>query len=155
MSADLASQVGLPPAVAEMRLEIARLAAACDYEGLESLALEGRDFFSFSFGADESPAEYWRRDDRRFEVLATLVKVFELPYVTSDLQESPEEPKSVVYSWPSANGPNPTDEDWQLLIDAGLYNEREVRRMQQFGGYIGYRIGIVEDGDWIYFIAGD
>ncbi|HEX2241501.1 MAG TPA: hypothetical protein VHJ82_10230 [Actinomycetota bacterium] len=155
LDSELGDQEGLPPAVADVRLEIARLAVACDYDGLETLALDGRDFFSFSFGADESPGRYWRRDDRRYETLATLVRLFELPYVTSDFQESPDEPTIVVYSWPSANGPNPTEEDWQQLIDAGLYTENEVEQMKDFGGYIGYRIGILEDGDWIYFIAGD
>jgi hypothetical protein len=33
--------------------------------------------------------------------------------------------------------------------------DAEIQGWREFGAYIGYRIGIREDGTWIYYLAGD
>ena len=61
------------------------------------------------------------------------------------------------YAWPSAYEETPTDEDWQAVVDAGLYTQAEVEQMQgpTSTGYLGYRTAITPDGDWQFFVAGD
>lgn len=36
-----------------------------------------------------------------------------------------------------------------------LYTEENFEGFARFGGYIGYRVGITEQGEWIFFVAGD
>lgn len=49
----------------------------------------------------------------------------------------------------------PTSEP-TTLSDAGLYTEEELDLMRRGGGgYLGYRVSITADGDWILPVAGD
>jgi hypothetical protein len=36
-----------------------------------------------------------------------------------------------------------------------LFTEDELQSFADFGSYIGYRVGIWENGDWSFFVAGD
>ena len=36
-----------------------------------------------------------------------------------------------------------------------LYDEDDFATFSDFGGYIGYRLGITENGEWSFFVAGD
>lgn len=145
---------GLPAPVEEMRREIIDAAIACDLQRLEDLALAGSQGFTFSYGADPSPARHWRRAERHEDVLATLVNILRLEPVEDQFgtSEGDDEPG---YSWPAAYQDSPSAADWRELIEAGIYTRSEVRRMKQFGSYIGYRAGITRSGDWIFFVAGD
>ena len=50
-------------------------------------------------------------------------------------------------------GGDPSDADWE---DVGeLHNEEEIASMKEFGGYVGYRVGMTKDGDWAFFVEGD
>lgn len=40
------------------------------------------------------------------------------------------------------------DADWRVLLDAGVLTGQEVAAMKKFGGDIGYRVGIADDGTW-------
>lgn len=152
-------QPELPPAVGEMRERIVRAALQCDYGALNALALDGRDFFSYSFGdPDEEPGEYWRMIEEakprfRQPVLRLLVQTLDLSYCTQRFEFPDDEGMVTQYAWPSAHCDTPTNEQWAEL--EGLYTDEEIQAMKDFGGFIGWRIGILEDGDWIYYIAGD
>jgi hypothetical protein len=150
MTATPVQQDGLPLEVADTRRRILELAVECDYEGLEALALEGREFFSFSFGGGTSPAQYWRRAEKGGEpVMRNLVTVMNIDYKRAEGFDDIER----LFAWPSASY-DPTGEDWQKLIDSGLMTSEEVQGMKEVG-YIGWRAQITNDGDWITFIAGD
>jgi len=124
-----------------------------DETGLVDLALEhGR--FTYSFGGYSPPSreellDAWGRTD--FE---NMITVLDLPYGTKETQLEPDV-YSTIYVWPSAFGDNPTDADWQAVEDSGLHTAEEIEQMHEFGGYTGWRIGITEDGDWLFFVAGD
>lgn len=154
MSAELTDQ-DLPPAVADMRARIAQATVACDYDELAELALAGDEFFSYSFGEDGDPAGYWRRleedPDNDEEPMATLVKLLNLRHCVNDSAGA----EVTLYSWPSASCTQPTDEDWDELIESGISTEEEVEDFKEFGSYIGWRVGIAEEGDWLSYIAGD
>jgi hypothetical protein len=152
-------QPELPPAVREMRERIVNAALRCDYDALNALALDGRDVFSYSFGdPDEEPGEYWRMIEEakprfREPVVSLLVQTLDLSYCTQRFEDPDGKGMVTQYEWPSAQCDAPTDEQWAEL--EGLYTDDEIQTMKDFGGFIGWRIGILEDGDWISYVAGD
>src|SRR5918996_2379503 len=142
LSADLPEQPGLPQPVVETRRAIAEAAAACDYEGLERLALSDGTF-TYSFGEGDGPAAFWRdAEARREEPLALLVRLLDLPHVKGGR----------VYTWPSAAGAREPDQDWESL--EAVFTEEEIDSWRRFGAYIGYRVGITASGEWAFYVAG-
>lgn len=145
------SQPGLPAAVAEVRDAIAAAATDCDFERLEELAA---DRFTYSFGDGGSPAAHWRRQEaegRPPEPLRFLVELLDR------LHGTVESEGSTTYVWPSAFA----HDDWADVPAADrdalrpLYGEEDFEFFERFGGYVGYRVGITEGGDWVFFVAGD
>jgi hypothetical protein len=153
------SQPDLPPAVEEMRGRIVDAALRCDFEALTTLALEGRDFFSFSFGdPEEEPGEFWRNSENakpalRQPVLSLLVQTFDLSYCTDRFDDPDGEGTVTSYTWPAASCTDPTDKDWAEL--ESLYSDEEIEAWKDFGSFIGWRIDVLDDGDWTSYIAGD
>lgn len=149
----------LPTAVVEMRARIVQAALRCDYDALNALALDGRDFFSYSFGdPNEEPGDYWRRIEEekprfRQPVLRLLVQTLDLSFCTDQFEDPDGEGTVTQYAWPAASCATPTDEQWAELED--LYSEEEIEDMKDFGSFILWRIGIYDDGDWTFYIAGD
>ena len=143
-----APQPGLPRAVAEKRDAISRAAKANDYEAIEALLGPGRFEYTFGGPVEGGPTAYWRQleqttDERPLE---TLHAILELPYTT----------ERGIYVWPFA-----FDRDLSTLSSAEramlhtILTPRELREMQRFTDYIGWRVGIRPDGRWIYFVSGD
>ncbi len=143
---------GLPAAVARMRAEIVEAAAACDYARLEELAEGGGSRFTFSFGGGDDAAGYWRASEEGGgEPLRRLVGVLNQSHATVARADPPQ------FVWPSAFA----YEDWgdvppqDRAALAELYSNEELRHFQQFGSYLGHRVGITAAGDWLFFVAGD
>jgi hypothetical protein len=44
---------------------------------------------------------------------------------------------------------------WPPQITHPQDREEDFERFEQFGGYLGYRIGITADGGWRFFVSGD
>lgn len=147
---------GVPAAVEKMRSQIIVAAIACDYETLEEIALAEGEGFSFSYGGDESPGRFWRqreREARRFgeptsEYMRYLVSILDLPYCKESGPDG-----EVYYVWPRVHCSARTASDWDDL--EGLYTDEQIEMMRTGDSYLGFRVGILEDGDWVYFIAGD
>ena len=149
---DLQPQPGLPSPVADMRRRIAAAATACDFDALADLARQGAGSFTHSFGDSGDPGAFWRREERAGrEPLRFLVEVLRRPYRTT------EHEGVVRYAWPAAF----TYSSWNDVPRADrealkpLYDERDIARFEQFGGYVGYRVVMLADGDWTAFVAGD
>jgi hypothetical protein len=142
----------LPPAVAEVRERVFAAAIACDYDTLEEIALERGEGFTFSYGGGTDASEHWRSVEEagteRPLPMVALAKILAIPHSRNE---------SGSYAWPSAYEQTPTDEDWQAVVDAGLYTQAEVEQMQgpESTGYLGYRTAITPDGGWQFFVAGD
>jgi len=139
----------LPEPVAEVRGRVFDAAVACDYEELERIALEKGEGFTFSYGGETSAADYWRGlEEEGTELpMRALVTILSLPFTRNEAGS---------YAWPSAYDESPADEDWQALVDSGLYTQAEVDTMkQQNTGYLGWRTAITPDGDWQFFVSGD
>jgi hypothetical protein len=138
----------LPEAVASVRRRIFDAAIACDFDALQAIALEQGEGFTFSYGAETSAADFWRGLEESGETpMLDLVRIISIPYTRNE---------SGSYAWPSAYEERPADEDWQALVDAGLYTQAEVDEMRaQNTGYLGWRTAITAEGDWQFFVAGD
>ena len=151
-SGPLAEQEELPTPVAETRNAIAEAATACDYEALANLALRGSEEFTYSFGERGDPGRFWRREEQRGEEpLRFLVELLDRPLATQRVRGT------VHYVWPSAFDYR----DWTGVPEVDgealrpLYGDEDFAGFEEFGAYLGYRVGITEEGDWIFFVAGD
>jgi len=143
----------LPPVVADVRRRVFNAAVACDYEALEEVALEEGEGFTYSYGADESAAAFWRDREEAGEEepgpkpMRALAAILAMPFTRNETGS---------YAWPTAYQESPADADWQAIVDAGLYTQAQVDSMKSGGsGYLGYRTAITADGDWQFFVAGD
>lgn len=148
LEAQLSDQDGLPEVVADTRQAIADAATHCDYERLEELTA---DQFTYSFGAEGDASGFWRRGELRgSEPLRYLVELLDRPHARIDAGG----PR---YVWPSAFA----YDAWEDVPEADrealrpLYDDDDFARFEQFGGYTGYRVGISEAGEWLFFVAGD
>jgi hypothetical protein len=148
-SSELMEQPGLPLAVAEKRAAIFAAARTCDWPTLQSLLGEG---FSYTFGIDTDPIAYWQERETAGEpVMYYLAELLNRPYAILEAEGGPS-----YYTWPSAfvtEWSAVPEADRQALLP--LYDDADFASFAEFGGYYGYRIGIVEPGTWVYFIAGD
>jgi hypothetical protein len=137
-----------------MREDIFEAALACDFQALESLAMAGAPEFNYSFGEPATggtPGAYWQEAEERGETpLADMVKVLNLPGRTTGAGADQ------LYVWPFAQAL-----DWQNLSEEDRtslgvhFTESEIAEWAESGSYLGYRLGIKPDGDWLYFVAGD
>jgi len=143
----LVEQPDLPADAASMRAAIFAAAVACDWEAMRSLLAED---FMFSFGGLGDAVAYWQElelfDEQPMRYLAGLLNRPSAVQVVSDVD---------YHVWPSA-----FVIEWTAVPDADrealrpLYGDDDFAMFSDFGGYFGYRVGIV-DGTWVYFIAGD
>ena len=149
-------QEGLPEPVAETRRAIAEAAVGCYIDALGRLAgvgpngREGPELItSFGGGGFMNIVEW---EDDGDESLALLVKLLDLPYAVQDYEDLPR-----YYLWPSAF----VYDTWEEIPPADLealrtiYTDEELDEIAAFGSYAGWRIGITEDGEWRFFVAGD
>jgi hypothetical protein len=148
----LAQQEALPERAAEMREAVHEAAVACDYGHLEVLARANGDRFTFTFGDADGPTAYWREQEASGdEPLRFLAEMLQRPFGEVTLGEG------VVYVWPSAA----TYESWADIPPEAqdalrpLYGDEDFALFEEFGAYSGYRVGITDAGDWLYFVAGD
>lgn len=137
----------LPDAVEQTRAELLAEAETGDYEQLRPLVPEQ---FSYTFGGpvEGGPIAYWQQleQDEGISSIAILADLLQLPFTYYQGN----------YVWPfafplMANELTPADRE--LLRDVG--GEDMSDDFLPDGGYIGWRVGIEPDGDWIFFIAGD
>ncbi|MGH2757415.1 MAG: hypothetical protein ACRDI3_06475 [Actinomycetota bacterium] len=161
---ETAARRDLPAAVRNTMTAIVEAARTCDYDELERIAYEGNAGFNYSFGGGNEPARDWKRieneDDPelREEVTSIMITLLNMRHAVDCYSASIgcAAGDEGLYIWPRAFGPDPTDRDWQEIVDVGLYTQEEVDQMRESGiGYSGYRIGILKDGDWLFFVAGD
>lgn len=143
---------GLPGPVAETYTAIIEALLNCDFEELGRLASDGERDFTYSFGGSEDPAGFWSGQTPDSETIQFLAAIMLKSFGATEDAFGTDEPIDL-YFWPAVFGPDPTDEQWDEVRD--LYSDEEIDQMKDFGGYIGLRSGIAEDGEWMFFVAGD
>ncbi len=137
----------LPLSVADTRDAILEAAHARDYAALRVLLDPA--FFSYSFGDKGDPIAYWKKleDDGEVPILGDI-----LPVVLS----WPFARQGDTYVWPSAQGKAPSA--WTEIDRAALshlYTDEDIAGFEKAGAYLGYRVGIRDDGTWMFFVEGD
>lgn len=139
----------IPEPVVEKLRQIINTAPTCNFEALESITAE---FFTASFGGGE-PAELWTNEEEQgYEPMYWLMAILDLPHATMETSDG------LMYIWPAAaahDGPWDTTPEADQEALRALYDDDDFESFAQFGGYIGYRVGITENGDWSFFVAGD
>jgi len=145
-------QAELPQAVAAMRTAIRTAAKVCDYDELAALALAGDSQFTYSFGSGGAPAAFWRGAEAAGRApMRTLIEILDAPFASRPVEAGTQ------YVWPSAYAYErwddvPAAERKDLMR---LYGEEDILRFEQFGSYLGERVGITAGGDWLFFVGGD
>ena len=145
-------QSELPEPVSTTRMAIIDAARACDYDRLAELALAGDSTFTYSFGGGGRPAAFWREAEAAGQApLRTLVELLDGPSATRGSGGTTQ------YLWPAAYA----FERWEDVPASAredlrrMYGDDDLLRFEQFGSYVGHRVGITESGDWIFFVGGD
>lgn len=138
---------GLPSAVAATRDAIIAAAASCDFAALERLA--GMPFTtSYGSGGSENLA-LWH--DQGLEPTRTLLLLLDMRHAT--VQGENED----IFVWPAAHGYESWDQVTEEDLDelARIHTEGELDLFARSGTYMGWRTGIDENGNWLFFVAGD
>jgi hypothetical protein len=143
----LATQAGLPEVVEAKRQAIYKAAQSRDYDKLAALTSTP---FHYSFGGpiEGGFAAYLKlaaETERKsaFDVIPILLK---LDYAK----------QGNLYVWPEVfvkTAAEWTSEDSAQMRE--LLTLEEIEGYRKFGSYAYYRLGIREDGEWVYYIAGD
>jgi hypothetical protein len=139
--------------VAEKRAAIWDAAVECDWEQLQRLL--GPSFAYFYGGQDDSidaPIQHWQHleEGEGEDPIRFLADLLNQPFGTI------ENEGIAYYVWPSVH-----TKPWEDVTDAEkeslrpIFDEAEFADFEAFGAYFHYRIGILANGDWVYFIAGD
>lgn len=145
----------IPAPVARMRELIVEAAASGDIERLRPLLGKGPTQTQVTgVTGDEDPVAILKGlsgDQAGVEILAILLDVLSTGFVLVD-KGTPQE----AYVWPYfaekklSSLTAPEKVDLFRLVTAGDFAD-----MEEFGSYNFYRVGIMPDGKWKFFIAGD
>lgn len=134
--------------VADKVFRIATAARECDYDTIEELAAEGF-ITSFGGGGVENIAEWAESDDA---IYTTLAEVLDMSHDIVEMENGER-----LYVWPAAFKYDSWDEIPDHLVEELLriYTQEELDGIALFGSYAGWRAGITESGEWLFFVAGD
>jgi hypothetical protein len=131
----------LAPEVRATRDALLAAASASDWDAIGALIPDG---FSSSFGGEEDHVAYYRSLDT--DVAAVIV----------DLLEGPFAQDGDLTVWPDLHARAPFDiDDEERGALEEVYGAENVQDWIAAGAYLGWRIGIAADGEWIFLIAGD
>ena len=126
-----------------------------DIEKLRPLIGVGDSATQLSLGGfDGDPIEFLKSqsgDPEGHEILAILEEVLEAGFVHLD-----KDTENEIYVWPYffAYALDRLD-DKQMVELFRIVTFGDFQDMQDFGGYIFYRVGISPTGRWHFFVAGD
>ncbi|MEM7215862.1 MAG: hypothetical protein AAF423_09985 [Pseudomonadota bacterium] len=145
----------LPFPVRRMHELILEATRAGDIEKLRAYIGRGDNMTLLSFGGLEGdPIEFLKQqsgDENGFEILAILEEVLQAGYVRLEPETEQE-----LYVWPYFFA-MPLDRltERQMVELFRIVTYGDFQDMEDFGGYIFYRVGITPNGRWQFFVAGD
>ena len=133
----------LPEAVLATRAALLAAAEAGDWDALGAL-IPTDTLFNSNFGGETDHLAYYRSLDT--DVLAEIVALLDDPFVTLD----------DITVWPElyARVPFAFGSDERAGLEA-RYGANRLAEWEGAGEYLGWRLGITADGEWIFFVAGD
>lgn len=139
----------LPPEVADTREAIIEAASSCSPAQLVDIA--GSDLRT-SFGDDAGVQNLLMWEDEGRGELGTLLLLLDMSHAVIE-----PDGQQKIYVWPAAFAHDLWEDiPAEQLAELGtLYSQDELEQLSVFGSYAGWRVGIDEDGRWLFFIAGD
>ncbi|MCL1598899.1 MAG: META domain-containing protein [Actinomycetia bacterium] len=166
------SYENLPDPVARTWGMLFDAALGCDFEGLIAIAQEGSDSESndaIFWGAASSTTGLIGYDATSGSLRSLVLALTTLPTAPFEGQRYDAKTQTVVpqnyWSWPPVhddlgNGVGIEDLwDADTLERVAALNNMTVAELvasiDEFGGYAGFRVGIAEDGTWLFALAGD
>jgi hypothetical protein len=138
----------MPAAVSDTHLRLLNAIKARDFDGLE--ALIDPNHFAYNFSDGSNPVPEWRKDPAPLDALATIL---EMPFTTTE--GTPD--LGTIYVWPAlvdADLTNLTEDKRAMLDELGITDKDVQDMLDAFGGYVGPRTGIAEDGTWVFYTIG-
>jgi hypothetical protein len=146
--ADGSDERDLTEPVADKVYWIGTAARECDFEAIAALAA---DNFTTSFGGGgvDYIAELHDQGEPIYTILAEVLNM------SHDIIRM--EDGSRLYVWPAAFAYDTWDEIPAPAMEELLriYTQEELDQISLLGSYGGWRVGITEAGEWIFFVAGD
>lgn len=138
----------LPDAVAHTAERIRHDTIHCREDAL--VWRTSRDRTQLSYGL-VTPRQAWQLPEREDHRYGWTAVAMDTPWGT---QRSSAGTYRV---WPRVATAYWSDRDvaWEEAIDAGLVTRSEAQRMRETTGYTGWRVGVRDDGRWMWDIAGD
>lgn len=138
----------LPTPVASSRGALITWALDCDVAALIERA--GEDFLTDFGGGGAENLQEWEVEG--MGQLGTVLTLFDMSYGVLEFEN-----RSSIYVWPAAYAYEswddiPADEVAELKA---LYTSEELDLMRDAGAYLGWRMGIDEEGQWMFLVAGD
>jgi hypothetical protein len=144
----------LPAPVARMRARIIEAARTGDLDKIVTVMQTNETMPIFSFANERNPVAYWRAnypESGGLEVLSILLEILDTGFVHVDAG-TPQD----MYVWPYfAYVPLKELTSAQKVELFKVVTGSDYRAMQDFGGYIFYRLGIAPDGTWHFFVSGE
>jgi hypothetical protein len=137
-----------PMAPISTAMVIATAAQARDFQVLQTLI--DPDRFSYNFSDGHNPVPEWRDNPA---VLDTLATILQMPSTTTG--GTPD--VGTITIWPALVDADLTDltpEERAMLDELGFTDADVQDMLDAFGGYVGPRTGIAEDGTWLYYTTG-
>ncbi len=133
----------LPAEVLETRAALLAAARAEDWDALEAL-IPTDTLFNSNFAGEADHIAYYRSLDT--DVFAEIVALLDDPFVTLD----------DITVWPElyARVPFAFGSDERADLEARHGADR-LADWEAAGSYLGWRLGITAEGQWIFLVAGD
>jgi hypothetical protein len=138
----------LDPEVRATRDALLAAARTSDWDAIGA-SIPTETMFTSNFGGDEDHVAFYRG-------LATGTPATDIPAVIVELLEGPFAQVGEVTVWPDlhARVPFEIDDEERGALEE-VYGAEDVRGWIEVGAYLGWRIGITADGEWIFLVAGD
>ena len=96
----------------------------------------------------------WRQDPAPLDTLAVILQMPPVPHTITDPMGVPV---GSTYVWPGlvdADLSNLTQDERAMLDELGITDKDVKDMLDAFGGYVGPRAGIAEDGTWVFYTTG-
>ena len=138
----------LTPEARATRDALLAAARADDWDAVAAL-IPTDTMFTSNYGGETDHVAYYRGLDE--DVLAEVVLLLEAPFdFVGDIQAGE------VFVWPELHARIPfavRDDERSALAER--YGAAAIAEWEAAGAYLGWRIGITRDGDWLFLVAGD
>ena len=133
----------LPAEVLATRAALLSAAEARDWDALGAL-IPTDTLFNSNFAGEADHIAYYRSLDT--DVFAEIVALLDDPFVTLD----------DITAWPElyARVPFAFGPDERADLEA-RYGADRIADWEAAGSYLGWRLGITAEGEWIFLVAGD